>query len=53
MRYRMLYTSIAAFFDKVLTFTLGARFEQRPISAKVLTITHKLALLYAALFSSF
>jgi hypothetical protein len=33
MRYRMLYTSIAAFFffDKVLTFTFGARFDQRPI----------------------
>jgi hypothetical protein len=40
----MLYICIATFFDKVLTFTLGARFDQRHISVKILTITHKLAL---------
>jgi hypothetical protein len=34
----MLYIGIAAFFDKVLTFTLGARFDQRPISTY--TISH-------------
>jgi hypothetical protein len=42
----MLYFGIAAFFffDKVLTSTPGTRSDQRPISAKALTITHKLAL---------
>jgi hypothetical protein len=41
-------------FDKVLTSTLGVRFDQRPISAKALTITHKLALfLHERQFSLF
>jgi len=41
----MLFTLVSLpFFDKVLTSTLGARSDQRPIPVKALTITHKLAL---------